>query len=292
MSLARIGNFEIDRVVELELPAFVAREFFPACTPEQLADGKARLGKLISADDKLLMSFHSFVLRTPKHTILIDTCCGNHKPRPARAEFSMLQTDYLAKLAAAGVKPEQVDYVMCTHLHWDHVGWNTQLVDGRWVPTFPNAKHIIAKREYDFWDQMYANGNRDNMHVLSFEDSVLPIKRAELAVLVEDDFELEKGLWLEPCHGHSPGLVLINVAGGGERGIFVGDAIHHQLQLMYPDLCCRVDSDMTMSAKNRRAFLEKHADTSAIVLPAHFPMPTAGRIVRDGNAFGFKGTAA
>ncbi len=292
MALARIGEFTVDRVVELELPAFVAREFFPACTAEQLADGKARLGKLISADDKLVMSFHSFVLRTPKHTILIDTCCGNDKPRPARAEFSMLQTDYLAKLAAAGVKPEQVDYVMCTHLHWDHVGWNTQLLDGRFVPTFPNAKYIIAKREYDHWDQMYAKGDRDNMHVLSFEDSVLPIKRAEQAVLVADDFELEKGVWLEPCPGHSPGLVLINVAGGGERGVFVGDAIHHQLQFLYPDLCCRVDTDMPLSAKNRRAFLEKHAGTDTLVMPAHFPMPTAGRIVRDGQAFGFKGTTA
>ena len=289
MTLARFGDFAVDRVVELELPAFVAREFFPACTAEELADGKARLGKLISADDKLLMSFQSFILRTPKHTILIDTCCGNHKPRPARAEFSMLQTDYLTKLATAGVKPEQVDYVMCTHLHWDHVGWNTQLLDGRWVPTFPNAKHIIAKREYDYWDQMYAAGNRDNMHVLAFEDSVLPVKRAEQAVLVDDDFEMEKGLWLEPCPGHSPGLVLINVEHGGKRGVFVGDAIHHQLQLLYPHLSCRADADMALSAVNRRAFMEKHADSDTLVLPAHFPMPTAGRIVRDRNAFSFKG---
>jgi glyoxylase-like metal-dependent hydrolase (beta-lactamase superfamily II) len=171
----------------------------------------------------------------------------------------------------------------------DHVGWNTRLVDGRWMPTFPNAKYIIAKREYDHWDQMYAKGDRDNMHVLSFEDSVLPVKRAEQAVLVADDFELEKGLWLEPCPGHTPGLVTVNIEGGGQRGIFVGDAIHHQLQLLYPHLSCRADTDMTLSATNRRAFLEKHADTSTIVLPAHFPMPTAGRIFRDGKAFGFKG---
>lgn len=289
MTLARIGDFTVDRVVELEFPAFVAREFFPACTAEELADGKARLGNLISADDKLRMSFHTFILRTPKHTILIDTCCGNHKPRPARADFDMIQTTYLADLAAAGVKPEQVDYVMCTHLHWDHVGWNTRLLDGRWVPTFPNAKYIIAKHEYDHWDAMYAKGDRSNMHVLSFEDSVLPIKRAEQAVLVADDFELEKGLWLEPCPGHTPGLVLINVEGGGQRGVFTGDAIHHQLQLLHPHLSCRADTDMAQSARTRRALMEKHAESGAVIMPAHFPMPTAGRIVRDGSAFGFNG---
>jgi glyoxylase-like metal-dependent hydrolase (beta-lactamase superfamily II) len=289
MTLTRIGEFAIDRVVELEFPAFIAREFFPACTEAQLADGKARLGNLISADDKLRMSFHSFVVRTPKHTILIDTCCGNHKPRPARADFSMMQTNYLADLAAQGVKPEQVDYVMCTHLHWDHVGWNTCLQDGKWVPTFPNAKHIMARREYEFWDAEYAKGDKSNMHVLAFEDSVLPIKRAEQAVLVDDDFELEKGLWLEPCPGHTPGLVLINVEGGGKRGVFVGDAIHHQLQFLYPDLSCRADTDMALSAKSRRAFLEQHAETDTIVMPAHFPMPTAGTVVRDRNGFGFKG---
>ncbi|HWB43810.1 MAG TPA: MBL fold metallo-hydrolase, partial [Hyphomicrobiaceae bacterium] len=173
--------------------------------------------------------------------------------------------------------------------HWDHVGWNTRLQDGQWVPTFPNAKHIMAKREYDYWNAEYAKGDRSNMHVLSFEDSVLPIKRAEQAVLVSDDFELDKGIWLEPCHGHSPGLVLINVASGGKRGVFVGDAIHHQLQFLYPDLCCRVDTDIAMSAKNRRALLDRHAETDMLVMPAHFPMPTAGTVVRNGDGFGFKG---
>jgi glyoxylase-like metal-dependent hydrolase (beta-lactamase superfamily II) len=253
MTLAQIGNFAVDRVVELEFPAFVVREFFPACTDAELADGKARLGKLITPDDKLLMSFHSFVVRTPKHTILVDTCCGNNKPRPARADFSMLQTNYLADLAALGVKPEEVDYVMCTHLHWDHVGWNTQLLDGRWVPTFPNAKYIMAKREYDHWDAMYAKGDKSNMHVLSFEDSVLPIKRAEQAVLVSDDFELEKGLWLEPCPGHTPGLVLINLESGGKRGVFVGDAIHHQLQFIYPDISCRAGATPAWPSSRRRS---------------------------------------
>lgn len=136
---------------------------------------------------------------------------------------------------------------------------------------------------------MYAKGNKGEMHVLSFEDSILPVRRAEQAVLVEDDFELDKGIWLEPCRGHTPGLVLINVENGDKRGVFTGDAIHHQLQLLYPELSCRADTDMALAAVNRRALLERHADSDTIVMPAHFPMPTAGRIIRDGNAFGFHG---
>lgn len=288
MHLTRIGNFDIARVVELEFPAFAAREFFPAITEDILAEGKRTLGNLITADDRLLMSFHAFVLRTGNATILVDTCCGNDKSRPARADFDRLQTDFLPDLARAGVKPEEVDYVMCTHLHWDHVGWNTRLVDGRWVPTFPNARYIIARREFDYWDGLYAQKG-DSPHLMSFEDSVLPVKRAEQVVLVDDTFELARGIRLEPCPGHTPGLVVVHVESNGQRGIFSGDAIHHQLQLAHPHLCCRADSDMAMSHQTRRALLERHADKDTVFLPAHYPMPTAGRIVRSGSAFRFAG---
>jgi glyoxylase-like metal-dependent hydrolase (beta-lactamase superfamily II) len=136
---------------------------------------------------------------------------------------------------------------------------------------------------------MYAQGDMSNMHVVSFGDSVLPIKRAEQAVLVADDFELEKGITLEPCPGHTPGLVVINIEGGGKRGAFTGDAIHHQLQLLFPRLSCRADTDMVQSTTTRRALMEKHAERGSIVMPAHFPRPTAGNILRDGKAFGYSG---
>ena len=278
MPLMPIGDYTVDRVVELECTPFGAREFFPDLSAEMLEHCRAVLPPgHITADNLLSMSFHGFVLRTGRHTILIDTCCGNDKERPARPMFHRLRTNYLDKLAAAGVNPEQVDYVMCTHLHWDHVGWNTQLIDGRWVPTFPNAKYIMARGEYEHWDGVYSRGDA-SVHRTAFEDSVLPIRRAEQAVLVDDDFELEKGIWLEPCHGHSPGNVVINLESKGTRAVVTGDVLHHQIQLVFPEMSTMADADKNMARKTRIALIEKHVGTGHLIMPGHFPTPTVGRI--------------
>jgi glyoxylase-like metal-dependent hydrolase (beta-lactamase superfamily II) len=282
-----IGAFSVGRVAELEFPAFPVLEFFPAATPAMVEEARRRLPGRISADGKLVMSFHAFVLRTGRHTILIDTCCA--KSRPARPQFDTGKRDFLAGLAALDVKPEQVTHVMCTHLHWDHVGWNTRLVDGQWVPTFPNARYVMAKREYDHWNAVYADekGRSENIHAMAFEDSVLPIMRAEKAVLVEDDFELDKGVSLEPCHGHTPGHVVVNVVSGGRKGVFIGDALHHPIQLLFPELSSSADGDMNASRATRRALIEKHAGTGSIVMPHHFATPSSGSIERSGSAFRF-----
>ena len=281
------GDYSIGRLAELEFPAFGVSDFFPAVTPDMIEQAQRAYPGRITADGKLVMSFHSFVLRTGRHTILLDTCCA--KSRPGRAQFDQGKADYLGGLAALGVKPEEVTHVMCTHLHWDHVGWNTQLVDGRWVPTFPNAQYVMAKREYDHWDAFYAKNrdDRSNPHALGFEDSVLPIMRAERAVLVEDDFELDKGISLEPCPGHTPGHVVVNVASGGKEGVFVGDAIHHPMQLLFPDLSTRADGDMDVARASRRRLLDKHADSGRLVMPHHFATPASGTIERAGDAFRF-----
>lgn len=285
MPFTRIGEFTIDRVIELEQPMFKAREFFPDLTADMLEKCRAELPRgLITPDDMLSMSFHTFVLRTARHTILIDTCCGNDKERPARPAFQRLRTNFLDRLSAAGVACEQVDYVMCTHLHWDHVGWNTRLVDGRWVPTFPNAKYVMARREYEHWDGIHRRAET-SVHRASFEDSVLPVRRAEQAVLVEDDFELEAGIWLEPCRGHSPGNVVINVSSKGAHGVVAGDVLHHQIQLVFPDMSTIADWDRDLARASRKALIEKHAGTGRLILPAHFPAPTIGRIERGQTAF-------
>ena len=287
MSTLAIGTFTIGRVTELEFPAFPALEFLPAATPAMLEQARRELPGRLSADGKLIMSFHAFVLKTGRHTILVDTCCN--KSRPGREQFDHGKRDFLAGLAALGIKPEAVTHVMCTHLHWDHVGWNTRLVDGQWVPTFPNAKYIMAKREYDYWDAVYANdkGRGENIHALSFEDSVLPLIRAERAVLVQDDFELDHGISFEPCHGHSPGHVVLTVASGGERGVFIGDAIHHPMQLLFPELSTRADFDQNASRISRRALIEKHAGTGNVVLPQHFAAPSCGMIEPRSDGFRF-----
>ena len=287
MRTLAIGDFTIGRVAELEFPAFPALEFFPAASPGMLEEARRELPGRFSADGKLVMSFHSFVLRTGRHTIVVDTCCN--KSRPGREQFDKGKRDFLGGLAALGVKPEEVTHVMCTHLHWDHVGWNTRLVNGQWVPTFPNASYVIAKREYDHWDAVYAKdkGKSENIHALAFEDSVLPVVRAEKAVLVQDDFELDSGISFEPCHGHTLGHVVLNVASGGRRGVFIGDAIHHPMQLLFPDLSTRADFDMNASRISRRALIERHAGTGNVVLPQHFATPSCGMIERAGEAFRF-----
>jgi glyoxylase-like metal-dependent hydrolase (beta-lactamase superfamily II) len=291
MGQTKIGSYSVGRVTELQFPAFPAREFFPALSEEMVVEARRELPGRITDDGHLVMSFHSFVLRTGRHTIVVDTCCGNDKPRPGRDQFNRGKADYLAGLAAQGVRPEEVTHVMCTHLHWDHVGWNTRLVNGEWVPTFPNARVVMAKREYDHWNTVYArekaSGRIENMHALGFEDSVLPIVRAEKAVLVADDYELDKGIVLEPCHGHSPGHVVINVEQGGARGVFVGDVIHHPLQFLFPSVSSRADLDQDASRVSRTTLIEKHADRGTIVLPQHFTSPSCGTIRRHGAAFRF-----
>jgi glyoxylase-like metal-dependent hydrolase (beta-lactamase superfamily II) len=287
MSGLAIGAFSVGRVTELEFPAFPAMEFFPAATPEMVERARRELPGRIGSDGKIVMSFHSFVLKTGRYTIVIDTCCA--KSRPGRGQFDQGKRDFLGDLAALGVTPEQVTHVMCTHLHWDHVGWNTRRVDGQWVPTFVNAKYIMAKREYDHWNAVYAdqNAGSDNIHAMAFEDSVLPIMRAERAVLVEDDFELDTGVSLEPCHGHTPGHVVVNVASQGRKGVFIGDAIHHPMQLRFPELSSRADGDMNASRVTRRALIEKHADAGTVVMPHHFATPSCGTIEKAGDGFRF-----
>lgn len=290
MHTCKIGDYAVGRVAELQFPAFPVQEFLPDATDEMVAVAKRLLPGRVSDDGKAIMSFHSFVLKTGRYTIMVDTCCGNDKPRPGREQFNRDKNDFLAGFAEHGVKPEDVTHVMCTHLHWDHVGWNTRLVDGKWVPTFPNAKYIMAKREYDYWDGVYAKekGKPDNIHALGFEDSVLPIKRAELAVLVDDDYELDKGISIEPCHGHSPGHFVINVQSQGKKGVFIGDVIHHPMQLLFPHLSTRADFDMHASRVSRTALIEKHAGAGTIVLPQHFATPSCGTIERKDKAFEFK----
>ena len=290
MNRTKIGAFEVARITELEFPAFPAHEFLPQATPEIVAEARRKLPGRITDDGKVVMSFHSYVLKTGRATIMIDTCCGVGKSRPGREQFAdSKKADFIAGLAAHGVKPEQVTHVMCTHLHWDHVGWNTRHANGQLVATFPNAKYIIAKGEYDYWDGVYQKekGSKDNLNVIAFEDSVLPIKRAEKALLVGDNYEIDTGLVLEPCHGHSPGHVVLNVDSGAERGVFIGDVIHHPMQILFPHLSCRADFDMNASRVSRTALIEKHADRGTIVLPQHFATPSAGRIKRAGTAFAF-----
>lgn len=282
-----LGKFRIDRVVEYEGPFIAPIDLFPDYDPEVLDAIREWSPPLLDAHGKMLMSFHSFVLRTGRHTILVDTCFGNDKERVMRPHGHRIKSGYLGSLAQVGLQPEDIDFVMCTHLHWDHVGWNTRLVNGQWVPTFPNARYIMARKEYEHWDAMYAKGDT-SIHSVGFGDSVLPVMRAERAVLVEDDHAVEDGVWLEPCPGHTPGNVVINLQSAGARGVFSGDVLHSPFQLARPEWSSRACTDLAASAVSRRKFIDQHADTGNLVMPAHFAAPSWGCIVRHGATFAFK----
>ncbi|HCP00304.1 MAG TPA: MBL fold metallo-hydrolase, partial [Rhodospirillaceae bacterium] len=202
-----IGAFSIQSVHENTGAYITPADMFPTAPPEAVATHFEWMTPTFfdMPSGKLKLAFQSFVLQTPHHNILIDTCVGEDKER-THLEFHMKKWPWMDNLRALGLTPADIDIVMCTHLHPDHVGWNTQLVDGRWVPTFPNAEYVFAKNEYAHWEQESARGSE--RIGLTFIDSVLPVMEAGQAVLVDHDHQIEDGIWLEPTPGHSPGHVI------------------------------------------------------------------------------------
>ena len=287
--MQQIGEFALSRVVESQEPFFDAATFLPESTADIVEANLDWLAPryIDPQSGKLIFAFQSYVVRTPRHVILVDTCVGNDKPRPARPAWHMMNTPYLATLAAAGVRPEDVDFVLCTHLHVDHAGWNTRLVDGRWVPTFPNAKYIFARREYGFWEERHESGIEGAVPNI-FSDSVLPVMQAGQAVLVDSDHQIGAGIWFEPAPGHTPGNVVVNLRSGDATAVLSGDVIHHPLQLLRPEWSSRACEDQVQSAATRKALVERYCETDTLLAPAHFAAPSTGHIVRRGDAFGYR----
>ena len=233
------------------------------------------------------LSVHSYVLQVDGLNVLIDSCNGNDKERSV--PFArMLKTPYLSNLAEAGLKPEDINLVLCTHLHCDHVGWNTRLENGRWVPTFPNARYIFSRRDHEF----FSTQTHEALSREAYLDSVLPVVEAGLADIVESDSvvhrEVGDGIWIEDAAGHSPGAYAVHAKRQGSRAIFSGDAFHHPVQLIRPDAPFFADEDPVQAAAVRTALMTDHADTDAVFFPAHFRGVSAGRIKRDGACFRYE----
>ena len=276
------GDLTIHRIVEEEGKFLPAQDMLPELTPELLAENRAwmKAARALDDSDTLILAFQSYVVKTPHHTILIDSCIGNDKPR-ARPVWNMKTDDtYMRALDAAGMSVDDIDIVMCTHLHTDHVGWNTRRDNDRWVPTFPNARYLFAQREYDYWVAQNAKAE-----VPPFADSVLPVVEAKRADIVMDDFAIGDHVRLVPTPGHTPGHVAIALGKGKDDAVFAGDLIHSPLQLAYPELSPKFDVDPAQAAVTRRTFLERYGDTATVCCTAHFPSPSAGRIKRKGNGF-------
>jgi len=282
-----VGRLRIGTVVETAGPTRPTW-LFPSATPEGLDRHRAWLAPhFLDAEGRLLQSVHTFVVKSPDLTVLVDTCIGNDKDRGGRRPFHMLRTGFLDTLRAAGVAPEAVDVVICTHLHVDHVGWNTRLDDGRWVPTFPRARYLFARREWEHWTSEDDDGTRRIM-----ADSVAPVLDAGLAELVSMDHQVTDEIRLEPTPGHTPGHVSVRLASRGADAVITGDLMHHPVQIAEPTWQTSFDTDAVEAHKTRRAFCARYADRPVTVLGTHFHHPTAGRIVshRDAWRFAVEGT--
>jgi glyoxylase-like metal-dependent hydrolase (beta-lactamase superfamily II) len=281
-----IGDISIHRIVEQEGPFFDAAQFFPSLSPEMLAPHKNwMVPRYFTADGKVMLCIQSYVVKTKHHTIMVDTCVGNHKERPNRPFWHRMSSDrYERNLAAAGFSVADFDYVMCTHLHGDHVGWNTRLEDGRWVPTFPKAKYLFADAELAHWTGKH---DVDPAALPWITDSVLPIMAAKRAELVKSDHRMGDDIQLMPTPGHSIDHFSVAVGAAGGGAIITGDAIHSPIQTHYPDLGMFSDFNGKQGAVSRRQLLERCCDTPTLMCTAHFAQPSVGTIVAAGDAFKF-----
>lgn len=287
MKPVTLGRMTVQKVLEME-----SGPPMPLLLPGITAQDLARLATWYTDDtlgptaeqSAFMMSMHSYVLQLDGLTVLVDACNGDLKHRSI-PDVDRRQTPYLANLAALGLTTDDIDLVLCTHLHFDHVGWNTRLENGRWVPTFANARYLFSRRDFEH----FGNQQLEDDHLRAFRDSVLPVYEAGRAELVEENIVVHRqigdGVWLEPAFGHSPGNFSVLAECGGERAIFWGDVIHHPVQLIRPELKLSFDGDPQMARETRRRTLIRAVDESLVCFPAHFRDPSAGRIVRDGAVY-------
>ncbi|MFJ9843351.1 MBL fold metallo-hydrolase [Kitasatospora sp. NPDC101155] len=283
-----LGGVEVTRVVEFETPTRPPAAMFADIGPQVWHDNRSWLSPdHWDQDAGLLMTrMQAFVLRSGGATILVDTGVGNGKSRPDTPAFDHRSTDFLARLAAVDVLPEDVDLVVNTHLHADHVGWNTRLVDGEWVPTFPNARYLMPRADHDFWHPDSARPARTaaaNANV--FDDSVAPVVRAGQAVLWEDIHDIDGALRLEYAPGHTPGSSVLTLRSGGELAVFVGDVLHNPVQIIEPDANSCFCEDPAAARASRRRVLDRAADQGALVFPAHLRGASGARVRRMGSSY-------
>jgi glyoxylase-like metal-dependent hydrolase (beta-lactamase superfamily II) len=284
------GTVSVQKVAELASLALDRNWLIGNATSEGVERERAWLGAefIEPGSGRLVISVHSFLVRTPRLTILVDTCCGDGRQRGPGSPFDRLSTNYLGELSRANVKPEEIDLVFCTHLHVDHVGWNVVERGGRFVPTFPNARYLFNREDFEHrldWDRREQGSFATRA---AFRECILPLAEAGLVDFVDPRAclarDLDHDLTLVPLPGHCPGHTGLSIQGGGEEALITGDAIHHPVQLPHPDWYCAADVDPEISSQTRRDLIERYADTSRTLLSGHFAGPTAGRIVsRNGH---------
>ena len=299
----KLGDVEVTRVVELSGPFSTVGFIFPDTPPELWQDNRDWLAPdhWTPEDDAYRCQVQTWVLRSEGKVVLVDTGVGNDRVRPQVPQFGGLHTDFLDRLRQAGVRPEDVDVVVNTHIHYDHVGWNTRLEGDEWIPTFPNATYLMPRLDHDYFDpagdgpgraprdeheQMRWEGGK-----LVFNDSVLPVTRAGQAKLWEGSYRIDGNLALEQAPGHTPGSSVLVLRSGTDRALFVGDVMHSPVQILRPDHRSCFCDDPAQAARTRRELLERAADDRALIIPAHFGGSGGAEVRRDGGNFTVSGWA-
>lgn len=278
-----VGDLAVRRIDETALPAATGPWLLPGATADVVTRTPWLRPDFADEEGVLRLASHSFAVEVDGLRILVDTGIGNGKQR-ANPAWHNLNSDYETRLTAAGFAPETVDVVILTHLHTDHVGWNTRLEGGDWVPTFPNARYLTSRTEGDYWSGVEMEEARRQM----FQDSVHPVRDAGLLDLVDvpdEGADIAPGVRLLPSPGHTPGQVTVELSSRGESALISGDSIHHPVQMGRPELCACVDIAPELAARTRRRMLDSLAGTSTLLLGSHFPPPTAGHVRREGSAY-------
>jgi glyoxylase-like metal-dependent hydrolase (beta-lactamase superfamily II) len=283
----QVGAAKITRIEETYGATYPLRKIFPECSDELVALPRHWLSPHhYDAESGLIkLSVHSWLLEIGGKKILIDACCGNNKIKPDRPFWHMLNVPWLDRLAAAGTKPDEIDMVMCTHLHHDHVGWNTRQQNGRWVPTFPNARYVFSKPDVDYFAKLDADPATAPAELGTFRECVLPIIDADRASLVEGPCRLNEFIDIDTAPGHSPGHVFFKLQSAGKRGVFAGDILHHLLQVYYPDWNFPKNSDAEQARVSRRKLFDYCASSGAQMFPGHVGLPFAGFIERTAEGY-------
>jgi len=281
----KIGDVEIARIVEINSFEDNMWMLWKDATEELVQQYGWMVPHFTTPAGKMLISFQAFVLRSRGKSVMIDTCIGADRKREYDV-FCNLQTTFLEDLTVAGFPPESIDAVLCTHLHFDHVGWNTRLVDGKWVPTFPQARYLFGKKEFDHWVHLRNTGGYhdfEHMH-----DSIDPVLEAGLVQLIGPEHQVTDEVSLIPTPGHTPGHVSVYIRSRGEEAVITGDMMHHPIQLTDPERHGNFDMEKEVGGRTRREFVERFSNTKTLIIGSHFPDPTSGWIVPEGNAWKLK----
>lgn len=274
-----IGDVKISRVVESDA-IWEGTMLLPNATPENVKKEGDWLRPFSAEDGRVKLTIQALIIESQGKRILVDSCIGNDKVR-SNPEWNKLKLPFLEDLSAVGSPREKIDRVVCTHLHIDHVGWNTMLKNDKWVPTFANAKYLIGGTEWDFFSKVEDPFMKDPV-----DDSVRPVFAEGMCELVNDKYKITDEVWLESTPGHTPGHQSVRISSGGQDAVITGDLMHHPIQCRYPEWDDAFDVDLPLAKKTRRAFCERYADGKTLVIGTHFS-PSAGKIIKKDDSFRF-----